>query len=263
MDYIVPMPMTVARLREYVSAYDIDLEHSCAAIDDEEPDLIYGIGMLGVRQDRTWITRLGVLPYARRLGTGREIMSWLIDHTRLIGARELWLEVIVGNDPAKCLFEQFGFRQTRELIVSRRPPGPPTRPPQACAVTAVKTLRPAEMFSYLVARKDRPNWLNETETFTNLEKLSGFLMTLEDGTSGWVIYEPSAMQLKRVVVEVLTGDETVVTQSILYWVHQKLPILDAVSENIPTYDPRWHGYDAVGYFDSFHRLEMVKNMKDG
>lgn len=261
MDYIVPMPMTVARLREYVEAYDIDLDHSCAAIDDEEPDLIYGIGMLGVRRDRTWITRLGVLPYARRLGTGREIMNWLIDHTRQIGAGQLWLEVIVGNEPAKCLFERCGFQQTRELIVSRRPPGPPQEIDPPCTVTEVQTLKPVEMIRFLKDRKDRPNWLNETETFNNLEKLSGFLMTLNDGSCGWVIYEPSAMQLKRVIVEVLRGDEAIVTQSILYWVHKKLPILDAVSENIPTYDARWQGYDAVGYFDSFHRLEMVKDMK--
>lgn len=263
MDYIVPMPMTVARLREYVAAYDIDLDHSCAAIDDQEPDLIYGIGMLGVRNDRTWITRLGVLPYARRLGTGGEIMKWLIDHTQRVGAAQLWLEVIVGNDPAKCLFERCGFRQTRELIVSRRPPGPPPEPPPTASVTAVQTLKTDQMIGYLQNRKDRPNWLNETETFSNLEKLSGFLMTLSDGSNGWVIYESSAMQLKRVVVEVLSGDEAAVTHSILYWVHKKLPILDAVSENIPTYDDRWRGYNAVGYFDSFHRLEMVKDMQNG
>ena len=257
------MPMTVARLREYVQAYDINLEHSCAAIDDDEPDLIYGIGMLGVRNDRTWITRLGVLPYARRLGTGRAIMSWLIEHTAIIGANHLWLEVIAGNDPARVLFEKCGFEHTRELIVSRRPPGQKMEHAPELSITDVETLKINQMIQYLENRKDRPNWLNETETFHNLDKLSGFLMHLDDGSSGWVIYEPSAMQLKRVVVEVLSGSEHHVTEAILYWLHKKLPILDAVSENIPTYDDRWKGYEAVGYFDSFHRLEMVKDMKNG
>ncbi|MDJ0756413.1 MAG: GNAT family N-acetyltransferase [Ardenticatenaceae bacterium] len=263
MDYIVPMPMTAARLREYIEAYDIDLDHSCAVLDSEEPDLIYGIGMLGVRDDRTWITRMGVLPYARRLGTGSKIMSWLIEHTRMIGVSQLWLEVIQGNEPAKRLFEKCGFKLTRELIVSRRPPGQKMAKEPTLAIVDVKPLKFEAMLNYLAHRKDRPNWLNETETFYNLKKLSGFLMKLNDGSEGWVIYEPSAMQLKRVLVEVLSGEEARVTEAILYWVHQKLPILDAVSENIPIYDQRWIGYEAAGYFDSFHRLEMVKDMRHG
>ena len=32
-DYIVPMPMNVARFQEYMRWYDIDLEASCVAVD--------------------------------------------------------------------------------------------------------------------------------------------------------------------------------------------------------------------------------------
>ena len=58
-DYVVPMPMNVAKLREYVRVYDVSLNHSVVAIGE---DLMLGLGMLGVRQNRCWITRLGVLP---------------------------------------------------------------------------------------------------------------------------------------------------------------------------------------------------------
>ena len=33
-DYLVPMPMNVARLREYAHAYDVDLDGSCVAVDE-------------------------------------------------------------------------------------------------------------------------------------------------------------------------------------------------------------------------------------
>src|SRR5690554_6379434 len=74
-DYIVPMPMTVERLRSYIHVYDVDLSCSCAAVRDSE---ILGIGMLGVRKRWGWITRLGVLPSGRRQGVGSRIMHFLL-----------------------------------------------------------------------------------------------------------------------------------------------------------------------------------------
>ena len=74
-DYIIPMPMTVERLQSYIEVYDVDLGSSCAAADRGQ---ILGIGMLGLRARRAWVTRLGVLPSGRRQGVGRAIMalSW-------------------------------------------------------------------------------------------------------------------------------------------------------------------------------------------
>ena len=260
MDYIVPMPMTVARFQEYIDAYDIDLTHSCAVIDSQEPDLIFGIGMLGVRNDRAWITRLGVLPYARRLGTGQAIMEYLIAEATGLGVSALWLEVIKGNAPAYRLFNRFGFVETRELIVSRRPPSQELPPVDCIKINSVFTLNAAEMISLLEQREGKANWLNETETFRNISRLNGFMFHLDGDSAGWVIYEPSVLQLKRVLVDVTRGDKVRVTQSILHWVHTKLPILDAVSENIAVDDPRWLGYQGAGYFESFKRIEMVKAM---
>src|ERR1051326_8900364 len=67
-DYLVPMPMNAARLLEYIQTYDIDLEHSLVAL---QHDQLLGVAMLGVRNDRAWITRLGVIPTTRRTGVGR------------------------------------------------------------------------------------------------------------------------------------------------------------------------------------------------
>ena len=67
-DYMVPMPMNAARLAEYVQTYDVDMRHSLVA---SENGVLRGVAMLGVRADRTWVTRLGVIPSTRRGGSAK------------------------------------------------------------------------------------------------------------------------------------------------------------------------------------------------
>ena len=67
-DYLVPMPMNAGRLAEYIRDFDVDL--SCSGVARADDGQALGLGMLGVRKNRTWITRLGVLPATRRGGAG-------------------------------------------------------------------------------------------------------------------------------------------------------------------------------------------------
>src|SRR5690606_19423524 len=120
-DYIVPMPMNARRMEEYVTAYDIDLDASFVAVDTEDGE-INGICMLGVRDDTTWITRLGVIPERRRRKSGLFLMEAEIEESKRLGKNYVQLEVIKGNDPAHRLFMKLGFEVTRELLVIRRPP---------------------------------------------------------------------------------------------------------------------------------------------
>ncbi|MCA9981397.1 MAG: GNAT family N-acetyltransferase [Anaerolineales bacterium] len=263
-DYIVPMPMTAVRLQEYIDTYDIDLTASCTVVDDEEDDhFIIGLGMLGVRGDRAWISRLGVVPYARRLGAGKELMYALIEETVKRQYKHLWLEVIKGNEPAHRLFKRLGFVETRELLVLRRPPGP-LPPDVPCIKEGVEVYRLslAEILDRLHMRRIRPNWLNETESYGHVTaNLTGIQVVLPNNAGwGWAAYESNALQLKRLCIEAVEGDEVAVSTAVLYQVHKQAPTKDAVFENLPVDDPRWPAYQALGYFDSFYRIEMVKDM---
>src|SRR6185503_13083189 len=93
-DYLVPMPMNTRRLREYVETYDVDLEASAVAVDGNE---ILGLGMLGVRPGRAWITRLGVIRSQRRRGTGNILMRHLIEQAHRKKVDYIILEVIKNN----------------------------------------------------------------------------------------------------------------------------------------------------------------------
>lgn len=258
MDYMVPMPMNVARFQEYARVYNVDMEASCVMY-DPETELILGLGMLGIRPGRAWITRLGVLPYGRRLGTGTSLVSGLIQQAQTRKVPHVWLEVIKGNTPAQQLFFKFGFHEMRELVVARRPPNLELNQAALDRIKRVTTLNHEDAIILLAHRKTRANWLNETETFQNSRNLSALLVELHNGGRGWVSYHAGLLQLTRIVVEVTVGDETEVAESVLSVLHQRHKRQDAIVENFNP-DDAWEGFQRVGYFESFRRIEMRKDL---
>jgi len=252
-DYLVPMPMSVARLREYADKYDVDINHSFISVDGEQQ--ISGLLMLGVREKRTWITRLGVGPNGRKQGTGKGLMQAAIDRSYELEADKLWLEVIKDNDPAHRLFMRNGFTQTRELIVARRAPTP--MDVAVHNITNVSLLNRTQMAEMLPNRRLRPNWLNETESLLNIAGLSGLMVDLEDGSRGWAVYHVGLYKLENIVVEVLKGDLAEVTTAVLSALHNHHPMRDSVAANLLE-DEQWAGFQKAGYFDAFRRIEMVK-----
>lgn len=253
-DYLVPMPMNVARLMEYCRVYDVALDSSVVALED---DVVQGLGMLGVRHDRAWITRLGVLPVGRRKGTGSALMEGLMAGAEEQAAKTVWLEVIKGNLPAHNLFLKFGFRETRELIVARRAPKAELNEAALDKVKQVTTLNHEDAIILLSHRQEQPNWLNETESLQNVRNLSALLVELKNGGRGWVTYHAGLLQLTRLVVEITVGDPTEVTEAILTVLHQRHRRQDSIAENLCE-DEKWLGFQKAGYFDSFRRIEMKR-----
>ena len=262
-DYIIPMPMTVERLREYIRIYDVALSCSCAAVRGDE---ILGIGMLGVRRNRGWITRLGVLPSGRRQGVGARLMSFLLNAAGQRGLPVVWLEVIDGNNPAHELFTGLDFRETRQLIVARRPPNFRAFAPGEFAdrphVRNVRTLDHEATLNLLESRRDDPNWLNQNESLQKIDDLSSLVIETSDGGEGWVTFKTSLLRLTKIVVDVIAGDPAAVTAAALHTLHEFFPTQDAIAENIPAGAASWPGFQHAGYFDAFRRIEMVRQMPE-
>ena len=115
-DYLLPMPMTVEHLREYVRVYDVDLSASVVAVEGKR---LIGVCMVGLRGS---VTRLGVAdgeaagcpPAGTLPGTAQ---AW---------ARRARSRVIADNEAGQRLFE--GGLPHGGLLVLRRPavrlPGP-------------------------------------------------------------------------------------------------------------------------------------------
>jgi len=253
MDYVVPMPMSQTKLKEYATNYDVDLEHSIVVVSSSGQP--FGLGMLGVRGKNSWITRLGVTPNGRQKGVGRAMMNELILNSEKLGMEAVILEVIKKNKPARRLFESLEFETLRELLVIRRPPKP-----MADIIIKnpyVTELGHHESAKLLESRSDDPSWVTATESMLNAGKLSGLVADFPDLGRGWIVYQNSPFQLSRVVVD--TGAETSleVATSLLQHMHARHPLQDTVVENIAASDKHWPAFQALGYLISFIRVEMV------
>ena len=257
-DYIVPMPMNVDTLREYNRVYDIDLLASPVALHEGE---MIGLGMAGFRAGRSWITRLGVLPSGRKHGVGQKLMEYMLELSREREVPVSWLEVIKGNEPAHRLFQRMGFVETRELLVTRRPP---TRRQDnmvfnPAELLHLRTHNQSVALEFLNQREDWPAWTNQTESLAHVPNLNLIEIQLKDGSVGWVAYHASLLRLTRIIVDVLVGDPVEVTTAVLHTLHRLHPTQDALAENIPADDPKWPGFQKMGYFETFRRIEMVKH----
>lgn len=253
-DYIVPMPMNARRMEEYVHNYDIDLSASAVSLlSSGEPT---GVGMLGLRDSRAWITRLGVIPEGRGRKTGQLLMHTLLDNARERDARLVQLEVIKGNEPALRLFLKLGFVHLRELLIIRRPPGPPRADIQAPAATIVP-LNAVEVTDLLMATQDSPSWLEESRSILRAGSLRGFRVELPNGASGWMVFQLQSFQINHVILGTDPVDSTAVMRALVYHLHAQQSRQDTKIENMPSDHICWPVFQEMGYVEAFRRYEMT------
>lgn len=266
-DYMVPMPMNAARLASYVNTYNVDMDRSWVAI-DQETDEMLGLAMLGVRAGRTWITRLGVLPVRRRRGTGEALTRALLNGTRELGRPLSILEVIKGNTPAHELFRKVGFHETRELVILRRPPGiprvdtgrliensqriDPPPPPPGEANWLVKE----EALDRLCGHPLCPAWTNEMESYINVEDPQGLEVNLGQEGKGWMIFRRQRFLLSHFVLHTERGDPWAVGAALVGHLYNRFPHIDTYVENIPADDPHLPTLLHAGFLEVFRRIEM-------
>lgn len=257
-DYIVPMPMNGKRMREYVQHYDIDLDHSFVDIDPHD-QLPNGICMMGLRDTRSWITRLGVIPARRRRKSGEFLMRAELARAKALGATKAQLEVIKGNFPAKRLFEKLGFYETRELLIVRRPPKP--IPPELTPDDSIRFAQLEDqdvLFTLLTQRTDTPSWVEETASLANTGNMRGVLATLPNGKQGWLIFQRTPFQLTHFVFSD-NNDETLMA-ALMAQVHLLYPQQDTKIENIPDHASVWKVMQSLGYLETFRRHEMFLDL---
>jgi ribosomal protein S18 acetylase RimI-like enzyme len=108
--YFLPFVVDEEAMRFMVEAFSFDLAASRVALVDDEP---VGLANLGVRGDRCWVGGVGVVPDRRRTGIGRALMTALIESARVLGLREMTLEVLEANESAFRLYDELGFETTR------------------------------------------------------------------------------------------------------------------------------------------------------
>ncbi len=250
-DYMIPMPMNAARLAEYVRIYDVDLEHSLVATTRDGQML--GVAMLGIRKNRVWLTRLGVIPNTRRNGIGSALVGGLIKDAAKLNLDFVMLEVIKNNTPAHQLFLKYGFREIGELLVMRRSP---LIPPIAPIVADAQRMDRTESLVLVGHDRGTQPWTNQSESLINAHEVSGLSITLMDGSRGWLVYQREKFLLTRFAIKTEAGDPATVAYALLTHLHSQYPRLDTHIENIQVNDPHLLAYYQMGYVESFRRIEM-------
>jgi len=250
-DYMVPMPMNAARLGEYMATYDVSREYSqVAATHDGE---MLGVNMLGLRENRAWITRLGVLPTTRRNGVGQTLMESLMEQAARLSINFVMLEVIKNNVPAHRLFLKLGFYEVGELLVLRRSP---LMPPVNPIVADAQRLDRADALVLVGHDRGTQPWTNQSKSLFNAFEVSGLRLTLADGSRGWLVYQRQKFLLTRFAFKTEAGDPATVAYALLSHLHHQYPRLDTQIENIQINDPHLPAYYRMGYVEAFRRIEM-------
>lgn len=252
-DYMIPMPMNAARLAEYIQSYDVDLENSFVAA---EGNVMRGVAMLGSRKDRTWITRLGVLPTTRRGGVGEALCRRLLEQSEKMGVGFSMLEVIKNNAPAHQLFLKLGFYEVGELLILRRSPSRQTQQLHMPVVADARRLERYETLDLIGYNRGTQPWTNQSESMANADSVFGMRLTLPDGSTGWIAYQREKFTLTHFIYKTEVGDPAEMAYAFLSHLHHQYPRLDTHIENIQANDPHLPGFYKMGYVESFRRIEM-------
>lgn len=256
-DYMVPMPMNASRLGEYVRDFDIDLSQSCVARATDGQML--GLCMLGVRQNQAWITRLGVLPATRRSGVGSALMDCMIENAITLGAKVIQLEVIKNNTPAFNLFLCKGFTETEEYLVMRHAPRLASEPLRG----VVDWLDSDRALEALQSYRNHLTWINAVESMRNARDVEGLRLILPDDSTGWLVYRNTKFTLRSTLSHLIMhtehGNPNEVGTQLLLNLHAHYSHHDTYAENIPKDDPHLPAFHALGYFENFSRIEMVRS----
>ena len=249
-DYLVPMPMSADRLAEYIRDFDVDLSCSCVARASDHQAL--GLGMLGVRENLTWITRLGVLPATRRSGAGAALMDYMLEKTEALNLEETHLEVIKNNEPAHKLFLKKGFHDIEEYLVMRRAPHSISE----TLIGDVQWLDGDEALQTLQGYPSHLTWINALESMKNSPDLNGMQIQLPNGGRGWLVYRIQKFFISHLVMHTEQGNPVEVGTQLLLHLYTRYPRMDTYAENILESDPHLPAFRSLAFFENFSRIEM-------
>ena len=249
-DYLVPMPMNADRLAEYIHDFDVDLKRSGVARADDGQ--VLGLGMLGVRENRAWITRLGVLPTTRRGGAGAALMDYMLAMADELSLEETHLEVIKNNEPAYRLFLKKGFYGTDEYLVMRRAPHAISDP----LVGEMEWLDEDEALETLLTYPNHLTWINALESMANASDVQGIRIWLPNGDTGWLVFRRQKFFFSHLVMRAEQGEPIEVGTQLFRHLYAFNPRMDTYAENIHVRDPHLPAFRALTFFENFSRIEM-------
>ena len=205
-DYVLPMQLDEAALREHLEDNDIDLRDSRVVIADRPA----AFALLGVRGADAWVGGMATIPEQRRRGLGERALAGILAAAADRGCRTVWLEVIEDNRAAIALYAKLGFCVVRDLIVWSLPAtGPGTSSGRAIDERSAQRLdrgQPAEPRA-LAARRRVLDRLRDRGA-----PLGGLVVETAGAITGAIVYRDGTT---RSVVQAAAADAAAAARVLL------------------------------------------------
>lgn len=250
-DYIVPIHMELSSMRRLIIRDAVDLHASQVVMDGDQ---VAGVAMLALRDTRSWIGGLGLLPAYRGKGLGRQLMNALINAARENGATTVQLEVIQGNTNAYMLYLNLGFQVQRQLLVLERQPAAIEEPPSL----QIKSVTGREALAYYAQFHREANpWQRDIASLKTLQDDLGGFLALRDGqvvgySVGWFFGDV----IRWMDIAATPGEDTAL-RSLVTEAHLENPEVTGSLVNLGADDPAWTAFEALGYTPKLIQFEMV------
>ncbi|MBN2045621.1 MAG: GNAT family N-acetyltransferase [Anaerolineales bacterium] len=245
--YLIPMQMRTQELENYMRLYQINLTHSLVAVRDGNP---VGLGMLAIREGRSWITRLGIYPNQRGRQIGFKLIEGLLENSDKLMIETMTLEIITDNHPAHKLFLRFNFMERRKLLIMDRG----INPKNLKMDEDIQPMDRDEVLSHLTSRTGQIPWTGQTESYQQMAEIAGF--HLEGPESGWVAYNLGSKGISHLTYGPGCPENTL--RRLLDHLHAAYLQQSFRVDNLPADDPMLDLFTDKGYAISFSRIEMIR-----
>lgn len=135
-DYFMPVEFDEEHFSIFVARDGIDHSLSRVLLNENQP---IGLGLIGLRGNVSRLGAMGIIKDWRSRGAGTLLVEKLMDEARGRGEKQMWLEVIVQNEPALHIYKKFGFKKIRQLFgfIAKEPAGRPGGGLEACEIELV------------------------------------------------------------------------------------------------------------------------------
>ncbi|WP_259461713.1 N-acetyltransferase [Enterobacter sp. R1(2018)] len=210
--YLVPFTIDGETFASRFSAEDISLNDSKVWLQDGEPK---ALALVARRGQTSRLAAFAIRPELRGQGYGKRFIQQLLDEARSRADRQMWLEVIVGNDGGLALYKRMGF------VCQADAGGFSCR--RFCAISAHRRAaghRPALMAKKMMTdSRLRLPWLSAPET---LYKLPGKAYVLDDVAYAMVIPHPQQPRLRMLYVDTAARGKGQ-AKKLLTLLHERFP----------------------------------------
>lgn len=254
-DYMIPVWIEQEQFVRQCIEEDIDLNISVVALASSEP---IGLALLSKRDNRGWISGVGVLPQWRRRGIARQMMRHLQATAQTLGLQTLTLEVLTQNRVALNLYHELGFNHRRELTVIMLEAGSTAYAPLP---EPIKVTLPAVLVEHYALFHDVAlPWQRELPTLNHrLPFMAGLGLWDNHQLIGYLLYQTQRRYqlIYDLALSPAYPARLEAARLLLRALHQLRPDLGGYLINLPTDDPLFPVFTQLGYRTWQRQYEMT------